>query len=101
MERECMKYLDGKSRIKVPKKSSKQENDNCYFKHYFLRDFSDAVIVFLRTNHSKMFIYCRGRYNGKERRQMYDINLSLNHVFKTDFFLRSLNFMLPRKKQNS
>lgn len=56
MERECMKYLDGKSRIKVPKKSSKQENVNCYFELYFLRDFSDAVIVFLCTNHSKMFL---------------------------------------------
>ena len=56
MERECMKYLDGKSRIKVPKKSSKQENDNCYFELYFLGDFSDAAIVFLCTNHSKMFI---------------------------------------------
>lgn len=38
------------------------------------------------------------RYNEKERRQMYDINLSLNHLFKTDFFFRSLNFVLPRKK---
>lgn len=46
-------------------------------------------------------VYLMHRYNEKERRQMYDINLSLNHVFKTDFFLRSLNFVLPRKKQNS
>ena len=46
-------------------------------------------------------VYLMHRYNGKERRQMYEINLSLNHLFKTDFFLRSLNFVLPRKKKNS
>ena len=56
MEKECMKYLDGQSRMKGPKKSSKKKNDNCYFEFYFLKDFSDAVIVFLCTNHSKMFI---------------------------------------------
>ena len=39
------------------------------------------------------------RYNGKEQRQMYDINLSLNHLFITDFFLRSLNFVLPRRNK--
>ena len=44
-------------------------------------------------------VYLMPRYNGKERRQMYDINLSLNHLFKTDFFLPSLNFVLPRKKR--
>lgn len=70
MERECMKYLDGKSRIKVPKKSSKQENDNCYFELYFLRDFSDAVIVFLCTNHSKMFVSCTGTTEKNEGKCM-------------------------------
>ena len=39
MERECMKYLDGESRMKVPKTSSNQENDNCCFELYVLKDF--------------------------------------------------------------
>ena len=57
MERECMKYLDGKSRMKGPKKSSEKENDNCYFELYVLKVFSDAVIVFLCTNHSETCLF--------------------------------------------